>query len=95
VVWPVLQLTGQEAEVSDVWALPTALILTSCGYWENFTEENSWTRVGQWLYEVPSPSPSLSSSPCQIKAEMAMGRHRVKEDGTLAQDIDGNKRTVR
>ena len=27
-------------------------VLTSCGYWETFTSEHSWTRVGQWLYEV-------------------------------------------
>ena len=30
----------------------TFQVLTSCGYWETFTSEDSWTRVGQWLYEV-------------------------------------------
>ena len=32
-------------------------LLTSCGYWETFTSEDSWTRVGQWLYEVEKSSP--------------------------------------
>ena len=36
---------------------PFLQLLTSCGYWETFTSEQSWTRVGQWLYEVEKSSP--------------------------------------
>ena len=81
-------------------------MLTSCGYWETFTSEDSWTRVGQWLYEVEKffqPYFSLqwriSSDKklilwLQVKAEMVLGR-LVQKDGHLATDVDGNPRKVR
>ena len=83
VFWPLMDLLEEEHNrtLPHAWALPTALVLSSCGWWETFTCEASWTRLGQWLY--------------QVKAEMALGRRRLKEDGTLAQDMDGNTRTVR
>ena len=34
------------------WALPVAVILTSFGYWENFTEKDSWTSLGKLLWRI-------------------------------------------
>ena len=32
--------------------MPLGLVLTSCGWWETFTEENSGTKLGQKLWKV-------------------------------------------
>ena len=34
------------------WALPVSVILTSFGYWENFTEKDSWTSLGKLLWRI-------------------------------------------
>ena len=34
------------------WAVPVAVILASFGWWENFTEEDSWTSLGKFLWKV-------------------------------------------
>ena len=107
---------NSDADNIIVWALPAGLVtttfqhlftllhqlLTSCGYWETFTSEDSWTRVGQWLYEVENSSTKLlGAGQCgqcghcgQVKAEMVLGR-LVQKDGHLATDLDGNPRQVR
>ena len=36
------------------WAIPLAVILTSCGWWETFTEEESASRLGQLLWDIKS-----------------------------------------
>ena len=79
-------------------------VLTSCGYWETFTSEHSWTRVGQWLYEVDIQHILYAIYKdlhvhnlffFQVKAEMVLGKLVQKDTGNLATDMDGNLRTVR
>ena len=36
------------------WSVPVAVILTSCGWWENFTEKDSWTSLGKFLWRIRS-----------------------------------------
>ena len=56
VVWCVLQYLDTEHQL-DIqhpypWSLPVAVILTSFGWWENFTEEDSWTSLGRFLWRM-------------------------------------------
>ena len=51
---PVLQYVGMPVlpEHPYPWAVPVGLILTSCGWWETFTNENSYFPFGKWLWSV-------------------------------------------
>ena len=56
VVWCVLQYLDTEHQLDMQhpypWSLPVAVILTSFGWWENFTEEDSWTSLGRFLWRM-------------------------------------------
>ena len=45
------------------WAVPVAVILTSCGWWETFTEEESSTRLGQLLWNIKAQMIGGSDKP--------------------------------
>ena len=56
VMFPVLQVAGINNNVLPThpypWAIPVGLIMTSCGWWETFTEEDSYFPLGKALWNV-------------------------------------------
>ena len=56
IFWPLLQWMGVNQDQANPhpypWAVPLGVILTSFGWWETFTEEDSWTGLGKQLWKV-------------------------------------------
>ena len=56
IIYPLIHYAGFTTEILPhhpyPWAIPVGLILTSCGWWETFTEENSYYTIGQKLWNV-------------------------------------------
>ena len=56
IFWPLLQWMGvNQGEATNhpyPWAVPVGVILTSLGWWETFTEEDSWTSLGKYLWSI-------------------------------------------
>lgn len=53
--YPIIQYSGVSTALPShpyPWAMPLGLVLTSCGWWETFTEENSGNKLGQKLWRV-------------------------------------------
>ena len=58
VLWPLIQYMGWGTQLFPnhpyPWAIPLGVVLTSCGWWETFTEEDSSTALGKVLWNVKS-----------------------------------------
>jgi chitin synthase len=53
VIWPTLQYANGSTSYHEYpWAIPVALVLVSCGWWETYAEENTGGIIGRWLWEV-------------------------------------------
>merc|ERR1711892_234093 len=56
VLWPLIQYMGWGTALFPnhpyPWAVPVGVVLTSCGWWETFTEEDSSTALGKMLWRI-------------------------------------------
>lgn len=40
-VWPILEMQKPETSGIHIWTIPFAVLLTSCGWWENYVDSKS------------------------------------------------------
>ena len=65
VLWPALQYVDNSTEAHPYpWAIPAALVLASCGWWETYAEEDS-APLG-WMYRMKSELIERSRHPVYL-----------------------------
>ena len=53
ILWPTFQYVNDSTSNHEhAWAIPVAVVLVSCGWWEAYAEENLGGTVGKWLWQV-------------------------------------------
>ena len=53
ILWPTFQYYNDSTSNHEhAWAIPVAVVLVSCGWWEAYAEENLGGTVGKWLWQV-------------------------------------------
>ena len=40
-VWPLLEMQKKNTNMPQIWTIPLAVFLTSCGWWENYVDKKS------------------------------------------------------
>ena len=58
------------------WSIPVAVILTSFGWWENFTDKDSWFSLGKFLYSVKEEMTEKKVVKKKIRTDQDQNRKR-------------------